>query len=148
MKVSLISDSESGVNIFPALREKLGEEVADLKFEEAFVPNHLDLPHKALELAENSDLLFVFSLYPKNDFSVEILLEKLVDLELQTGKKIIKAVEELDLEELKEAELDEELTALAEKWSTFILNYLYHPEKFIPETEKESDEEFVSYSEI
>lgn len=148
MKIALISDSETGVNIFQKIRAAVEEEAADIKMEEAFVPTKLDIPHKALELSGNSDLLFVFSLYSEKDFVIEILLEKLVDVELQTGKKIIKAVEQSELDEIIDAtEKNTAIDELAEKWASFIIAFLYHPEKFVPQKEEEeSEEEFESFS--
>jgi len=144
MKIALVSDSESGVNIFPLLRERLSQEIADVKLEEAFVPTKLDIPHKVLELTQTSDLIFVFCLYSEKDFQVQILLDKLVEIEIKTGTKILKAVEQSEIEELADVEeIEAETQALAEKWASFILNYLYNPEKFIPKIEKE--EEFSEF---
>lgn len=133
MKISFLSDAESKVNVFPELAAKLREEIADIETEEFFVPAKEDLPRKALELSSDASLLVVLSLYPEKTPRVEMLLEKLIDVELKTGTAIVKAFEEsevFDLESDEEIELEKE--ALAEKWASYITKLLFHPDEFVP----------------
>jgi riboflavin synthase len=133
MKISFITSAESKVNILPGLVESLSKEIVDLEAEQAFVPSMLDIPLKALEMASTSELIFVFVLYPEKGPEVETLLEKLVDVELQTNTKIIKAVEQSAIEELvDEQELEAEKQTLVERWSKFIVDYLFNPDAFKP----------------
>jgi len=134
LKILFLSDSGSGVNIFPEMEEKLAGEIADLDIDAEFVPGKLDLPRKALSRANEFELIFVLCLHEEKDPEVDILKEKLVDVELQAGTPIIKAIEESGAEEIEsEDQRAMEKEALTEKWSEFLLNYLFHPDKFVPE---------------
>lgn len=136
MKIALLSDSETGINIFSKLREKLSAKIADAEIEEHFVPSPEDLPLKAKELTESNTLVFVFSLYFEKDSSVEMLVEKLVDIELETGKKIVKAIEESEVGDISTEEaLEEERERLAEKWTDIIVKILFFPKDFAPTEE-------------
>jgi len=133
MKITFLSDAESKVNVFPSIAAKLREEIADIETEEFFVPVKEDLPRKALELSSDASLLVVLSLYPERTPRVEMLLEKLIDVELKTGTAMVKAFEEsevFDLESDEEIELEKE--ALAEKWGSYIIKLLFHPDEFVP----------------
>ena len=133
MKITFLSDAESKVNVFPSIAAKLREEIADIETEEFFVPVKEDLPRKALELSSDASLLVVLSLYPERTPRLEMLLEKLIDVELKTGTAMVKAFEEsevFDLESDEEIELEKE--ALAEKWGSYIIKLLFHPDEFVP----------------
>lgn len=133
MKISFLSDAESEVNVFPELAVKIKQEIADIEIEEVFVPKKEDLPKKALDLAPETDLIFVLSLYPEKTTRIEMILEKLIDVEIKTGVSIVKAFEDsevFDLESEEEIELEKE--ALVEKWSKFLVNLLFHPDEFVP----------------
>ena len=134
MKITFLSDSESRVNIFPELAAKLKEEIADIETDEFFVPVKEDLPRKALELAADTGILFVFSLFPEKTPRLEMLLGKLIDVELKSGTAIVKAFDEsevFDLESEEEIELEKE--ALTEKWGAYLVKLLFHPDEFVPE---------------
>jgi len=131
MKISFLADSESGVNVFNELIVKIKEEIVDIETDEVFVPTRLDLPKKAFDLAPQSDLIFVLCLYPKQDALIETVLSKLIDVELKTGISIVKAFVESDLFEMDdEDEIAIEKTELAEKWSAFLVKYLFNPGEF------------------
>ena len=132
MKIALLSDSKTGINIFPELKKRLSKKIADVEIQESFVNAPEDLPLKAKELAESNSLVFVFSLYDEKDKKVEMILEKLVGIELETGTKIVKAVEESELDVSTEEQFEEERERLAEKWSETILKTLFKPEEFSP----------------
>ncbi len=134
MKITFLSDSESKVNLFPELSEKIREEIADIDLEEVFVATKEDLPKKALDLSQESDLVFVLSLYAENDPGISMVKEKLIDVELKTGVSIVKAIEEsevFDLDSGEEIALEKE--ALAEKWANFLVKILFHPDQLVPE---------------
>jgi len=131
MKISFLSDTESGVNVFNELIVKIKEEIADIETDEVFVSSRLDLPKKALDVAPQSDLIFVLCLYPKGDELIGTILSKLIDVELKTGISIVKAFEESDLFDMDdEDEIAIEKTELAEKWSAFLVKFLFNPEEF------------------
>jgi len=133
MKIFLVSDFESGINFFPELKKEILSKILDIGIESFFVPTVLEIPAKAKELAQKADVVFVFHAFEEFSFRQEILLEKLVDLELSSGKKIIKAVEEKEIDEnSRENEILEEKKALSKKYSEQIVDWLFHPEKFVP----------------
>lgn len=133
MKISLISDSKTRINFFEELSEKLAEQIADIETEVFFVPFPEDIPAKAKESfeSEEADFVFVFSASEKAA-KKELLLSKLIDVELQTGKKVIKAIEKADFDLKKEAK-EKEKQKLAKKWAEFLIDYMYKPELFKPE---------------
>ncbi len=136
LRIALLSDSQCGINFFPKLGEKLSGQIADAEIETHFVPSPEDLPLKAKELASSCDLIFVFSLYSEDKSRAEMVVEKLVDVETETGKKIVKAIEESELDDINTAEqLEEEKERLAEKWSSLIVKTLFKPGEVSPEEE-------------
>ncbi|MEM0360337.1 MAG: hypothetical protein QXK06_03310 [Candidatus Diapherotrites archaeon] len=133
MKVVFLADSEGGINVFPELIGRLKREIADLETEEFFVPVKEDLPKKAMDLAQEADLVFAFLLCPERNARVDMVVSKLIDVELKTGISIVKAVEESEIFGLEsEDELDMEKEAIAEKWSAFLVSLLFHPEEYVP----------------
>ena len=62
MKIALLSDSKTGINIFPKLSEKLLEKIADAEVSQHFVHTPKDIPLSAKKLASSSGLVFVFLL--------------------------------------------------------------------------------------
>ena len=59
-------------------------------------------------------------------------MNKLIDLEMRGSPKIIKVIEESEFESLDEMRLVHEKDLLSEKWSKFILDYLFKPGSFKP----------------
>ena len=137
LKIALLSDSETGIKIFQKLSENLLKKIADAEISEHFVHSVSDLPFKAKQLAASHGLVFVFSLYEEKTKTVEMVLEKLVEIELETGKKIIKALEESELDDINtEGLFEEERERLASKWVEIIVNTLFNQDKFIPKEEE------------
>ena len=134
MKVFLISDSKTRINFFPELSDMLAEKIADAETEIVFVPFPEDIPAKAKEAIESEDaeLVFVFSAFKKIDFRTELVLSKLIDVELQTGKKIIKILQKKSFE-LFSGQNENAKQELAQKWCDFIIDYMYKPELFAPQ---------------
>ena len=138
MKIVFISDSQTHVNIFPQLEQKLKAQIADLETETHFVPFIEDIPAKADAASDNADLIFVFVLYEQKDFKIEMLSSKLIDLEMANNVKIIKVIEESDERQMNELEREDSEKELTGKWSKFIINLLYHPEEFKPKPKEDS----------
>jgi len=136
MKIVLLSDSKSEVNILPKLKEKLLGQIADAEVSQHFVHSPSDLPLKAKQLSQNSKLVFVFSDCEKED--ARMVVSKLVDIEVQTGTRIIKAIGEEEPEEsllpfgLDSGTAEPDSNELATKWSKHIITVLFHPEKIVP----------------
>ena len=147
MKVCLICDSETIVNILPDVEKKLKEEILDIKCSVDYSPSRLDIPLKIQQNAKKADIFFVFVLYPKKTTDISILQNKLVDLELSSGKPIIKAIIESELEEIADSnELEEERQALVAKWANYILRFIKKPGSFAPQYFSKSEEsEFGKY---
>lgn len=147
-KIYLICDSETIVNILPDVAKKLKQEILDIKCTVDYAASRLDIPLKIQQNAAKSDIVFVFVLYPKETSDIPILLDKLVDLELELKKPIIKVVKESELEEISDpSELNEERNSLAVKWASYILRVIKKPESFSPQySSKEDEQEFDSYA--
>ena len=130
MRIALISSEESITNPLSGLNSFLNEQIINVEVEEITVPMNLDIIAAVNEL-EDYNLIFVFVSYAKEDAKIKLLLEKLVELEIQKGIKIIKAVE-LSEEEGGEAEpetIAETADPLVQKWGNFILKELFGEEK-------------------
>lgn len=131
MNIFLISDSESGINFFPDLKKTLQGKIADAEVKFFFVPAILDIPLKAKELSPKADLVFAFSAFEEFSFAQEMFLEKLVDVELSSGKKILKAVDEKTWGE-EPLEKENARKELSQKYAEKIIDLLFHCEKFEP----------------
>ncbi len=145
MKLALLSDSETSINFFPQLRKRLSVLMPELEISTSFVPFKLDLPLKAFELCDSSDLMFVYSDYDEKTSQIELVVQKLVEVELSKSKKIVKQVVESEVEEiLDKTELIAVKTDMAEKWASFLQKLIQKPEAFSPEqSEEDFEEEFV-----
>ncbi|HLD58894.1 MAG TPA: hypothetical protein VI977_04630 [archaeon] len=131
MKICLVSDSKTRINFFPELSDLLAEKIADIETESFFVPFPEDIPAKAKEsIDEGAETVFVFSSI-KDSSKAHMLLSKLIDVEIQTGKKIVKAIEKKGFDMKPEAKQGA-AQKLAEKWAEFLIDYFYKPELFEP----------------
>ena len=145
MKVALITSSEQPVYFFPELAAVLVERVSDLEIEEFFVPFGFDIPFQA-KACKNFDAVLACYHYDSDQTATAALvIDKLVDVELSTGVKIVKAVEPIFDEDLdREEDLAAFKDALVEKWSNMLLGVLYDSSVFKPaqpSDSAESDEE-------
>lgn len=147
IKIAFITDSEQSLYVFPELIEALSAEIKDLEPKEFFVPTALDIPAKCLE-ALDCELIFVQELFEKEDFKLQILMEKLVDFELEHKVRVVKAIEPSELED---ALTEEDFTAVkaefVEKWSAVILGVLFDQEAFKPSMEAGEEAEDESMEE-
>lgn len=132
LKICLISCLETGINFFPELKKELLSKILDSNADYYFVEKSLDIPLKAKQEIQTHDLLFAFATFEEGDFREKILLSKLVELEISSGKKIIKAVEEPEFEGLQGDGKEKAKKELSEKYSQEIIDWLFHKEKFEP----------------
>ena len=132
MHIFLVSDSKTGINFFPLLEQLLRKKIAGLDCDTVFVPFPEDIPAAVSAVMGEADLIFVFVLYEEMNFKVQALLNKLIELEMSGEARIIKVVEESEIEGMDEMRLDTERETLAEKWGKFILDYLFKPDSFKP----------------
>lgn len=138
MRIFLVSDSKTGINFFPELEGVLRKKIADLDLDTVFVPFPEDVPAAVANVLDEADLVFVFVLYGELDFRIQVLLNKLVDVDMKSKAKVVKVIEESDLGSMNEPQLEREKQSLAEKWSKFILDYLFNPDVFKPKEETSS----------
>ncbi len=127
LRIALISSEESITNPLPALNSFLNEQIINVEVEEITVKMNLDIIAAINEL-EDYELVFVFVSYIKEDAKIRLLLEKLVELEMQKGVKIIKAVEQDEEEEAEMEKISDSKGPLVQKWGNFILKELYGEE--------------------
>jgi hypothetical protein len=132
MHIFLVSDSKTGINFFPELEALLRKKIADLDVDTVFVPFPEDVPAAVSDILEEADLVFVFVLYEELDFKIQALLNKLIEIEMRDKTKVVKVVEESEFPAMDEIRLQEEKDKLAEKWSAFLLDYLFKPGAFAP----------------
>ncbi len=123
MRIALVASRENEVDIFPALKKSLMSKAAGLEFEEFFAPGPDNIPAAAARAAETADLVFVLVLFEEASDDIAMLKEKLVDVEISSGKTILKCVQELELE--RDDQKDEYVQELSEKWTEKIINALF-----------------------
>jgi hypothetical protein len=132
MRISFIGYKENPINFFKELAADLSKKVSGLELNERFVPEIEDLPIVALEETEGSEFIFVFAV-TENDNERLMIEEKLVDVELETKTRILKAVEKDDYSDLDEAQFDEEKDNLVDHYSDIIIGILFNEISFEPE---------------
>lgn len=132
MRIFLVSDSKTGINFFPQLEGLLRARIADAEIEQVFVPFPEDVPAAVNNILEEADLVFVFVLYEELDYKVKMLTEKLVDIDMKSETKIVKAVEETWIDTVEPMLMEQEKEKLAEKWADFIVDRLFKPDSFKP----------------
>lgn len=125
MRVFLVGDSKTGIDFFPELESFLLGRVVGLEVQSVIVPFPEDVPAAVKSVLGEADLVFVFVLYEELDFKIKALLNRLVDLEMDSGSKIVKAVEESDLGALTGYALEAKKSRLAEQWGSLILSRLF-----------------------
>ncbi|MFA5357574.1 MAG: hypothetical protein WC308_01495 [archaeon] len=132
MKISLIGNQESPMNIFDDLARDLSKKIVGLELEKRFVPFAEDLPEMARECAKESDLVFVFG-FAESEEQAEMLREKLIDVEIASETKILKSVTVDEYSDLEEEDYRKEKAELVKKYSGIIIGILFNEERFEPE---------------
>ncbi len=132
MKISLITWKENPFSIFKDLSMSLSKRISGLELEQRFVPFLEDLPIVAQECSEDSDFIFVFALVEDNQDG-KLIKEKLIDVELNSKVRILKALEEDSLSGLDEEDFIEAKIELVEKYSDIIVSILFNENSFEPQ---------------
>ncbi|HNV01163.1 MAG TPA: hypothetical protein PKK60_01915 [archaeon] len=132
MKISLIAWKENPFNLFKDLSICLSKRISGLEFEERFVPFLEDFPIVAQECSEDSDFIFAFALVEEGA-EINLVKEKLVDVELKSKIRIFKAIEEDVVSGLDEEEFLESKNELVEKYCDTIVSILFNERAFEPE---------------
>ena len=132
MKITFIGYKDSGVNIFPDLAKALSSKISGLALNERFAALPEDLPFLALESSEESDFIFVFALLDDEVLAEKIKAE-LVEVEVKTETRILKAVEEESISDSDENRFLEEKEALVKKYADLIVSILFNENEFEPQ---------------
>ncbi|MFA5763275.1 MAG: hypothetical protein WC915_00510 [archaeon] len=132
MRISFIGYKENPINFFKELAADLSKKVSGLELNERFVPSLEDLPFVALEETEDSEFIFVFAV-TTNDAERLLIEEKLVDVELSSRTRILKAIELDDYSDLDESQYLEEKANLVDHYSDIIIGILFNEISFEPE---------------
>jgi len=132
MKISFVGYKESSINIFPALSKALSKKISGLELEERFVPQLCDIPEIALECTKESEFVVVFALTEEKNL-IESIKEKLIDVELKTGVRILKEINLDSFSSLDEEDYLEEKDLLVEELSQRIIDILFNENAFEPE---------------
>jgi hypothetical protein len=130
MKIAFVGYKENPVEIFKELAKELSKKISGLELEERFVPSLDDLPIVAFESSKDSDFIFVFAVGEKSE--LKLVEEKLIDVELQSQTRILKALEEDDFSGLVEEEYYMEKDKLVEKYVEIIVGILFNESEFEP----------------
>jgi len=131
MKITFIGYKDSPVNIFDGLAAALRKKISGVEIEQRFAPFLEDLPKLAQESAEESDFMFVFALAP-DEKEIPVIEEKLIDVELKTKTRMLKAIRE-DSMPADEEEFLAEKDALVDEFTELIIGILFNEKKFRPE---------------
>jgi hypothetical protein len=132
MRISFIGYKENPINFFKELAVDLSRKVSGLELNERFVPSLEDLPFVALEETHDSEFIFVFAI-TNNDTERLLIEEKLVDVELSSGTRILKAIEIDDYSDLNEEQYLEEKDTLVNHYSDVIIGILFNEISFEPQ---------------
>jgi hypothetical protein len=132
MKISLIGCKESPISIFPELARELSKKISGLELEERFAPELEDIPELALESTKESDFIVVFVI-AGDDPLKKIVLEKLIDVELKSKVRILKAIEEDSFSSSEEEDYLEEKDRLVESLTQKVVDILFNENAFEPE---------------
>ena len=120
------------MNIFPHLAKELSKKISGLELEERFAPEIEDIPKIALECTKESDFIFVFALTQDKEM-VEVIKEKLIDVEIKTETRILKEIEEDSFSALDEEDYLEEKDLLVDHYAELIVDILFNELAFEPE---------------
>jgi hypothetical protein len=135
MKITFIGYKDNSISFFPQLAKALSKRISGLELEERFVPFAEDLPIVALEASEESDFIFVFALLDDAK-TVDFIKKKLVDVEIVSKTRILKAVDEDEYSGMEEEDYLDKKEELVTIFSDLIVKILFNEEDFEP---KEKD---------
>ena len=131
MRISFIGAKDNPVSVFNELAKGLSKKVSGLELNQRFVPETDDLPIVALEEANESDFVFVFAIIEDGN-EKKLIEEKLIDVELKTNTRILKAIEEDSFSDLSEEEYLDEKDKLVENYVDMIVGILFNENEFEP----------------
>ena len=131
MKISFVGCKETQVSIFKGLAKALSKRISGLELSERFVPEIADLPLVALECAKDSDFVFVFA-FAESAEQAAYVRDKLIDVEIATETRILKAVVEDELSSADETAYEDSKEELIKKYADMIVGILFNEREFEP----------------
>ncbi len=131
MKMAFIGWKDNEISIFKELAASLSKRISGLELEERFVPFLEDLPLVANECAKECDFVFVFALVDDIE-DARFVKQKLVDVELSTGTRILKAITDDAISGMDENDYVEARAELVKGYSDTIVNILFNEREFEP----------------
>ena len=135
MKLALVTSSEGGIDFLPELKSALEKEIADIVVQTHYVSKNIDRPGKLASL-QGMELIFVWIPIEEETPEKRMITEKIIELEMEKGLKIIKVFEsgEEDLTEIQSSEIKQQKTT---QFKEQIMNHLFNPESFKPGFKKQ-----------
>jgi hypothetical protein len=131
MKIAFVGLKENSINFFPELSKALSKRISGLELEERFAPFPEDLPIIAKEVAEDADFIFVYAMI-EDESLIDMLKEKLIDVEISTKTRILKAVDADEVSGLDEEEYYAKKEELVIHYADLIVRILFNEEEFEP----------------
>jgi len=131
MHICLVSYKNNPLSISKELGKALAKRISGVEVEERFVPLAEDIPVVAMEAAEEADFVFVFALLEDEEL-VDFLKQKLIDVELATKTRILKAVSEDNFSGTNEEDYNEKKELLVKEYADLIVGILFDEQSFSP----------------
>jgi riboflavin synthase len=131
MKITFIAYKDNPVNFSKELASELSKKISGLELAERFVPQIEDIPEVAQEATEDSDFIFVFAV--TEDEEIKMLETKLIDVELKTNVRMLKAIVSDEFSDLDEEEYQIEKDEAVEKYTQMIVDILFNETAFEPQ---------------
>jgi hypothetical protein len=132
MKITLIAYKENSIHFFKEIAQNLSKNISGLVLGERFCESIDEIPVVAQEATEDSDYIFVFVVSDDKE-EIKLLEDKLIDVELKTKTRIIKAIESDNFSAENEAEYDNDVDELSDKYSKIIVSTIFNENDFEPE---------------
>jgi len=129
MKIAFVGCKETKVSIFKELAKALSKRISGLELSERFVPDVMDLPFVASECTKESDFVFVFA-FAESEEQAAYVRDKLIEVELATETRILKAVTDDEMSGTDEDSYLEAKDALVKKYADLIVNILFNESEF------------------
>ena len=137
MKITFIAYKDNPVNFFKELASELSKKISGLELGERFVPLIEDIPEVAQEATEDSDFIFIFAV-TDDDEEKKMLDAKLIDVELKTNVRMLKAIVADEFSDIDEEEYQIEKDKTVEKYAQMVVDILFNETAFEPQ-DKEFD---------
>jgi riboflavin synthase len=132
MKITFIAYKDNPVNFAKELASELSKKISGLELGERFVPQIEDIPEVAQEATEDSDFIFIFAVTDDGE-EKKMLDAKLIDVELKTNVRMLKAIVADEFSDIDEEEYQIEKDKTVEKYTQMIVDILFNETAFEPQ---------------